>query len=78
MHDDNAHFDVLERMNTANGGDVTALVDTLTERNNQFFDKQTKESHYPWLATYDNAEHIRLCNAIATVVQSKATDEDKE
>jgi hypothetical protein len=78
MYADDAHYGVIEAINTAYGGGVVELEATLAQRNNEFFDEAGKKAHYRWMSNYDPEEHKRLRDAVATQVTTKATEDDDE
>jgi Plant transposon protein len=76
MHNDDAHYAVLENLNAAFGGGIQELEGTLAERKAQFFDRDHQMAHHRWLCLHDEEEHVRLRDAIAAAVSTKVADGD--
>lgn len=78
MHEDDAHYGVIDDINKAYGGGVVDLEAALAQRNDEFFDEAAKEHHYRWMSNYDPEEHKRLRDAVATQVTTKVMEEHEE
>jgi hypothetical protein len=49
---------------------------TLAERKAQLFDRDHQMAHHQWICLHDEEEHVRLRDAIAAAVSTKAAGDE--